>query len=66
MKQNRRDFTQNRISWRSLLTGGINTNLFKNINITKKNSNMKLTFKPYTLELKHVFFGYKFQNNNAR
>ncbi len=57
MKQNRRDFiTKTGLVGGALLTGGINTNLFsKNINITKKNSNMKLTFKPYTLELKHVF-----------
>jgi L-alanine-DL-glutamate epimerase-like enolase superfamily enzyme len=57
MKQNRRDFiTKTGLVGGALLTGGINTNLFsKNINIIKKNSNMKLTFKPYTLELKHVF-----------
>jgi L-alanine-DL-glutamate epimerase-like enolase superfamily enzyme len=40
----------------TILTSGITENVFsKNINITNKNSIMKLTFKPYTLELKHVF-----------
>ena len=57
MKQNRRDFIVNSgLIGGALLTSGLNTNIFsKNIKIIKKNSNMKLTFKPYTLELKHVF-----------
>ena len=57
MKQNRRKFIINTgVIGGTLLTCGINTNVFsKNINIIKKNSNMKLTFKPYTLQLKHVF-----------
>ena len=57
MKQNRRDFILNSgLIGGAILTGGLNTNsLAKNININKKNSKMKLTFKPYTLELKHVF-----------
>lgn len=57
MKQNRRKFIiSTGLLGGTILTGGLNTNLFsKNINIIKKNSNMKLTFKPYTLELKHVF-----------
>ncbi|KAF0140389.1 MAG: murI [Stygiobacter sp.] len=57
MKQNRRDFILNSgLIGGAILTGGLNTNsLAKNITINKKNSKMKLTFKPYTLELKHVF-----------
>ncbi|MFA5803284.1 MAG: dipeptide epimerase [Melioribacteraceae bacterium] len=57
MKQNRRDFIVNSgLIGGALLTSGLNTNIFsKNIKIIKKNSNMKLTFKPYTLQLKHVF-----------
>lgn len=57
MKQNRRKFIINTsIIGGTILTSGLNTNTFsKNISIIKKNSNMKLTFKPYTLELKHVF-----------
>lgn len=57
MKQNRRSFILNSgLISGAILTGGLNTNsLAKNININKKNSKMKLTFKPYTLELKHVF-----------
>ncbi|MBI3125804.1 MAG: dipeptide epimerase [Ignavibacteriales bacterium] len=57
MKQNRRDFILNSgLVGGAILTGGLNTtSLAKNININKKNSKMKLTFKPYTLELKHVF-----------
>ena len=57
MKQNRRDFIVNSgLIGGALLISGLNTNIFsKNIKIIKKNSNMKLTFKPYTLQLKHVF-----------
>ena len=57
MKQNRRNFiVKSGLIGGALLTGGLNTNVFsKNINTLKKNSTMKLTFKPYTLELKHVF-----------
>ncbi|NJD21487.1 MAG: dipeptide epimerase [Melioribacter sp.] len=57
MKQSRRKFIINSaLIGGTILTGGLNTNVFsKNISIIKKNSNMKLTFKPYTLELKHVF-----------
>jgi L-alanine-DL-glutamate epimerase-like enolase superfamily enzyme len=57
MKHNRRKFilTSSLIGG-TILAGGLNTSSFaKSINIIKKNSNMKLTFKPYTLELKHVF-----------
>lgn len=39
-----------------ILTNSFNKNLFgKTFSINKKNSKMKLTFKSYTLELKHVF-----------
>lgn len=57
MKQNRRDFLFNSgLVSGAILTGGLNTvSLAKNFNIKKKNLKMKLTFKPYTLELKHTF-----------
>jgi L-alanine-DL-glutamate epimerase-like enolase superfamily enzyme len=57
MKQNRRDFLVNSgLVGGALLTGGLSTQAFaNNFNIKKKNLKMKLTFKPYTLELKHTF-----------
>lgn len=57
MNQSRRKFIINSsLIGGTILAGGINSNIFsKNISIIKKNSKMKLTFKPYTLELKHVF-----------
>ncbi len=57
MKQNRRDFIlKSGLAGGALLTGAFKTSAFaKQININKKNLKMKLTFKPYTLELKHVF-----------
>lgn len=57
MKQNRRNFLINSgLVGGALFTGGLTTGISaKNINLNKKNSKMKLTFKPYTLELKHVF-----------
>lgn len=57
MKGNRRNFLINSgLISGALLTSGISTNNFaKNFYINKKNSKMKLTFKPYTLNLKHVF-----------
>lgn len=57
MKQNRRKFiTTGGLIGGAIITGGFTPNILsKNIKIIKKNSNMKLTFKPYTLELKHVF-----------
>jgi len=57
MKQNRRNFIKTSgIIGGAVLTPGIFTNNFaKNINIIGDNKKMKLTFKPYTLELKHVF-----------
>jgi len=57
MKQNRRNFIRTSgIIGGAVLTPGIFTNnVAKNINIIGENKKMKLTFKPYTLELKHVF-----------
>ncbi|MCX7876086.1 MAG: dipeptide epimerase [Melioribacteraceae bacterium] len=57
MKSNRRNF----LLKASLISGAIFSNgIFNNIEakkffINKKNKKMKLTFKPYTLQLKHVF-----------
>lgn len=57
MKHNRRQFlARSGILGGAALTLGLNNNLFsKGINLIKKNNTMKLSFKPYTLELKHVF-----------
>ena len=57
MKQNRRNFIRTSgIIGGAVLTPGIFTNnVAKNINIIGENKKMKLKFKPYTLELKHVF-----------
>ena len=57
MKHNRRDFLKTSgIVGGSILASGLNPNLFaKNINYIDKKNRMKLSFKPYTLELKHVF-----------
>ncbi|RJP65469.1 MAG: dipeptide epimerase [Ignavibacteriales bacterium] len=57
MKGNRRNFLINSgLISGALLTSGISSNNFaKSFYINKKNSKMKLTFKPYTLNLKHVF-----------
>lgn len=57
MKHSRRKFILNSgLIGGSILAGGLNSKIFsKNFYIIKKNSKMKLTFKPYTLELKHVF-----------
>jgi len=55
MKQNRREF----IKATSILTaasiGGFSSKAFATNIINKKGTKMKLTFKPYTLELKHTF-----------
>ena len=56
MKQNRRNFLKSS----GLLTGAIITSssvdlLSKNINYKVGNNKMKFSFKPFTLELKHVF-----------
>jgi L-alanine-DL-glutamate epimerase-like enolase superfamily enzyme len=54
MNQNRRDFLKTSgLLAGSALTSGITSNIFANTNI--RSGKMKLTFKPYTLELKHVF-----------
>ena len=57
MKQNRRNFIKTSgLIGGAVFTPGIFTNNFaKNINIIGDNKKMKLTFKSYTLELKHVF-----------
>lgn len=56
MKQSRRKFIlSSGIIGGTVLSGSFTTGTFaKNFNIMKS-SKMKLTFKPYTLELKHVF-----------
>lgn len=56
MKQSRRKFIlSSSIIGGTVLSGSLPTGIFaKNFNIIKS-SKMKLTFKPYTLELKHVF-----------
>ncbi len=57
MKQDRRDFlkTTGLIAGTALLTGHSN-NLFANNRITSmKDAKLKLSWKPYTLELRHVF-----------
>lgn len=57
MKQNRRNFiiTSGLIGG-AVLTPSLFNNAFgKNINIIGENKKMKFTFKPYTLQLKHVF-----------
>ena len=56
MKQNRRNFLKSS----GLLAGAIITSssmdlLSKNINYKVGNNKMKFSFKPFTLELKHVF-----------
>jgi len=57
MNKGRRDFlTKSTLIGGALIANGINSNIFsKNIFINKKNKKMKLSFKPYTLQLKHVF-----------
>jgi len=57
MKQNRRNFIKTSgVIAGALATNGLTGNIFANkrTNIMKS-SKMKLSFKPYTLELKHVF-----------
>ena len=52
MKQNRRNF----LKTSGLIAGSaLTTNYVPNLFATKRSTKMKLTFKPYTLELKHVF-----------
>ncbi len=57
MKQNRRNFIKTSgLIGAAVITPGVFTNSYsKNINIIGENRKMKFTFKPYTLELKHVF-----------
>lgn len=57
MNKSRREFlTKSTLIGGALITNGINSNIFsKNIFINKKNKKMKLSYKPYTLQLKHVF-----------
>ncbi|MCU7494543.1 MAG: twin-arginine translocation signal domain-containing protein [Ignavibacteria bacterium] len=57
MKQNRRDFLKTSgLAAGTALLGGFSNNLFANKNInTMKSGKMKFRFRPYTLELKHVF-----------
>ncbi|MDF1612200.1 dipeptide epimerase [Stygiobacter electus] len=57
MKSNRRDFLlKSTLLSGALFSNGLLTNsVAKNIFINKKNKKMKFTFKPYTLQLKHVF-----------
>lgn len=54
MKQNRRDFLKTSgLLAGSALTSGYAANILSNSNI--RSSKMTLTYRPYTLELKHVF-----------
>ncbi|HEX2963343.1 MAG TPA: enolase C-terminal domain-like protein [Ignavibacteriales bacterium] len=57
MKQNRRDFLKTSgLAAGTALLGGLSNNLFANKYInTMKSGKMKFRFRPYTLELKHVF-----------
>lgn len=55
MKQNRRDFLKTTSILTAASIGGISTNSFAKNIIKNKGTKMKLTFKPYTLELKHTF-----------
>jgi len=58
MKQNRRNFlkTSGIIAGAAAITGGLSNNILakKNLNLMSS-SKMKFSFRPYTLELKHVF-----------
>ncbi len=57
MKQNRRDFLKSAglLSAAAMVPAFGTKNNIKRIIFNKSNNKMKLTFKPYTLELKHVF-----------
>lgn len=57
MKQSRRNFlVTSGLLAGSAIFGGYSTNLFaNNKKTTMKSGKMKLSFRPYTLELKHVF-----------
>lgn len=57
MSNNRRDFFKTTgILAGGLILSGIESKTYSQINLIKnRNSKMKLSYKPYTLELKHVF-----------
>ena len=56
MKQTRKDFFKTTgIIAAGSLVGSLPSSTFANNIIKGKGSKMKFTFKPYTLELKHVF-----------
>lgn len=59
MKQNRRNFlkTTGMLAAGATLVGGISTNIFANkkTSLIMDNSKMKFSYRPYMLELKHVF-----------
>lgn len=55
MKQNRRDFLKTTSLLTAVSLSGITTHSFATNLIRSKGTKMKFSFKPYTLELKHVF-----------
>lgn len=55
MKQNRRDFLKTTSLLTAASIGGFTTKSFATNFIKSKGTKMKFSFKPYTLELKHVF-----------
>ncbi|MGQ9799229.1 MAG: dipeptide epimerase [Ignavibacterium sp.] len=55
MKQNRRDFLKTTSLFTVASLSGITTHSFATNLIKSKGTKMKFSFKPYTLELKHVF-----------
>lgn len=55
MKQNRRDFLKTTSLLTAASVSGLTTKSFATNFIKSKGTKMKFTFRPYTLELKHVF-----------
>jgi L-alanine-DL-glutamate epimerase-like enolase superfamily enzyme len=55
MKQNRRDFIKSTSILTAASISGITSKSFATNFIKSKGTKMKFTFRPYTLELKHVF-----------
>lgn len=55
MKQNRRDFLKTTSLFTAASISGLTTKSFATNFIKSKGTKMKFTFRPYTLELKHVF-----------
>ncbi len=55
MKQNRRDFLKTTSLLTAASIGGITTQSFATNLIKSRGTKMKFSFRPYTLELKHVF-----------